>query len=100
MHESKLSASATVYFPKMIEEKCEGNDNAFNKLDKTKKCVSTKCFDTKSQIKEDHDLQNEKNDMLIDANNNEHKVLSCEDEKVYEKEDHTTACEEESSLVM
>ena len=29
-HESKLSASATVCFPQMIEEKCEGNDNTFN----------------------------------------------------------------------
>ena len=100
-HETKLSTSATACFPKRIEEKCEGNDDAFDNIwIRPKKCMPSKYFDTKSKIKEEHDVENNKSKMLIDMNNNKHNVLSCEDEKEEVKEHHATACEEESSVVM
>ena len=81
-YESKLSASATVHFPQRIEEKCEGNDNTFNdNWIRPKKFTSTKCFETKSKIKKEHDDDVNESNMLIDANNNKSIALSREDEK-------------------
>ena len=91
--ESKLSASGTECFSAMIEEKHEGDDKAFNKnWIIPKKCISTKCFDAKSKIKEEHDVENNKSNILIDMNNNKYNALSCEDEKEEGKEHHTMAC--------
>ena len=84
-HESKLSASATACLPKRIEKKYEGKDNTFNdNWIRPKKCMSTECFDTKSKMKEEHDVDINSN-MLKDMNNNKFKALSCEDEKEEEK---------------
>ena len=36
---------------------------------------------TRKKIKEEHDVENDKSNMLIDANDDKHNALSCEDEK-------------------
>ena len=58
-----------------------------------------KYFETKSKSREEHDVENNKTNVLIDKNNNEHEVLACEDEKEEEKEHHASACEEEFSVI-
>ena len=86
MCESKLSASATEHVPKRMEEKCEGKGNKFNNNAwiKPKKCMPITYFVTKSKNKEEHDNENNKSNMLIDANNDQHdqcNELLSEDEK-------------------
>ena len=65
-----------------MEEKYEGNDNAFNNNRiRPKKCMSTKCVETKSKIRQEHDVDNDKSKMHVDANNNKFKALACDDER-------------------
>ena len=40
-----------------------------------------KHVDMKSKSKEEHDVENNKSNVLIDENNNKHEALACEDEK-------------------
>ena len=83
-----------------MEEKCEGNDDAFNNnWIKPKKCVSTMNFFKKIKNKEECDDEINKSNVEKDTNNNQHKALLSDDEKEDENECCTMECEEGSSVV-